>query len=144
MANQFPGVPEQYLDMFKAGISTINAGMYFEETVRNQIGKIRIPRKAVRFKNGQVQMIDVSPYLIKEGEKAISHLKKFNEVVNQIFINPKGEDQISELGYTLAGVYDEIAYLSLHDQEKVAQFVRQLTTQQNSSLTANINLNKAV
>lgn len=102
MASQFPGVPEQYLDMFKAGISTINAGMYFEETVRNQIGKIRIPRKAVRFKDGQVKMVDVSQYLIKRGENAICEMKKFNEVVNQIFINPKGEDQISELGYTLA------------------------------------------
>ena len=140
--NQFKGVPEQYLDMFKAGISAINAGMYFEETLRNQIGKIRIARKALRFTDGQVKMVDVSQYLIQQGEKAITHLKKYNEAVNQIFINPKGEEEIQELGYTLAGVFDQISYLSIADQEKVAQFVRQLTEQSNQ--TTNINLNKAI
>lgn len=142
MANQFAGVPDEYLDMFKAGISTINAGMYFEETVRNQIGKIRVPRKAVRFSDDQVQMIDVSAYLIKEGEKAIRHLKKFNEVVNQTFVNPEGSDEINELGYTLSGIFDEISFLSINDQEKVAQFVRELTKNSNQSIS--INFNKAV
>lgn len=140
--NQFPGVPPEYLDMFKAGISAINAGMYFEETLRNQVGKIRISRKALRFKDGQVKMVDVSQYLIQQGEKAINHLKKYNEAVNQIFINPNGQDQIEELGYTLAGVFDQISYLSIADQEKVAQFVRQLTEQSNKSLE--VKLNKAI
>lgn len=142
MPNQFPGVPPQYLDMFKAGISAINAGMYFEETLRNQVGKIRISRKALRFKDGQVKMVDVSQYLIQQGEKAITHLKKYNEAVNQIFINPKGEEEIQELGYTLAGVFDKISYLSIADQEKVAQYVRNLTQESNKSL--DVKLNKAI
>lgn len=140
--NQFPGVPIEYLDMFKAGISAINAGMYFEETLRNQVGKIRISRKALRFKDGQVKLVDVSQYLIQQGEKSITHLKKYNEAVNQIFINPKVEEEIQELGYTLAGVFDQISYLSVSDQEKVAQFVKLLTD--NSKQTVNVELNKAV
>lgn len=142
MSNQFQGVPPEYLDMFKAGISTINAGMYFEETVRNQIGKIRIKPKALRFADGQVKVVDVPKYLIQQGEKAIKHLKKFNECVNQIFINQKGEEEVIELGYTLANIFDEISYLSIADQEKVAQFVRSLTEQSNRSV--NIEINKAV
>ena len=127
MSNQFKGVPDEYLDMFKAGISTINAGMYFEETIRNQVGKIKIQPKAIRFRDGQVKVVDVSKYLIQQGEKAISHMKKFNEAVNQVFINPNGVDEINELGYTLAGVFDEISYLSIADQEKVALFVKSLS-----------------
>lgn len=142
MSNQFKGVPDEYLDMFKAGISTINAGMYFEETIRNQVGKIKIQPKAIRFQDGQVKVVDISKYLIQQGEKAITHMKKFNEAVNQVFINPNGVDEINELGYTLAGIFDEISYLSIADQEKVAQFVKSLTEKSKQSM--NVNLNKAV
>src|SRR5690606_22509600 len=138
--NQFKGVPPEYLDMFKAGISAINAGMYFEETLRNQVGKIRISRKALRFTDGQVNMVDLSQYLIQQGEKAITHLNKYNEAVNQSFIHPDGEGEIRELGYTRAGVVEQISYLSIADQEKVAQFVRRLSEQSNQ--TTNLRLNK--
>lgn len=140
MATQFEGVPPEYLEMFKAGISTINAGMYFEETVRNQIGKIRMKPKALRFADGQVKVVDVPKYLIQQGEKAIKHLKKFNECVNQIFINQKGEEEVIELGYTLANIFDEISYLSLKDQEEVAQFV--MKKKRESELGFSVELNK--
>lgn len=125
ITNHF-GIPDKYLDMFKAGIATINAGNYFEETLREQVGKIRLQKKAIVLANGQVQHIDVAQKLKQHGEKAIEYVKKFNNVVNQTLINNKGQDDIDCMAFELGSLYSEIAYLSITDQEKVKEFVETL------------------
>lgn len=114
ITNHF-GIPDKYLDMFKAGIATINAGNYFEETIREQVGKIRLVNKAIVLYNGQVQYVDVSKKLKQHGEKAIEYIKKFNHVVNQSLINNKGQDDIDCMAFELGSLYSEIAYLSITD-----------------------------
>lgn len=136
---QFPGVPEEYLPMFKAGISTINASMYFEETIRNQVGLIRLTPRHVKVENDVLKLVNVSDYLINKGKRAISEIKVFNKVVNQVFINPNGVDQINELGYTLGNIFDEISYLSVHDQERVAQFVMGLKKEYEAGFKVELN-----
>lgn len=125
ITNQF-GIPDKYLEMFKASISVINSGSYFEESVREQVGKIRLKQKAFIHKNGSVEIIDVSKKLQEYGNKSIEYAKKFNEVVNQSLIQKKGQDEIDCLSFTLGRLYNDIAYMSLIDQEKVTQFVDSL------------------
>lgn len=125
ITNKF-GIPDKHLEMFKAGIDTINAGSYFEETIREQVGKIRLTPKAFIHKDGQVEMIDVSKKLLEYGNRAITYAKKFNNVVNQSLIRKKGQEEIDCMSFTLGRLYSEIAYLSISDQEKVTEFVNSL------------------
>lgn len=125
ITNQF-GIPDRYLDMFKAGICVINAGSYMEEVLREQVGKIRLKPKAIILKDGQVQMIDVSRKLLQHGEKAIESLKKYNEVVNQSLIKKQGQDEIDVMAFELGELYSEIAFLSIDNQNKVKELVEQL------------------
>lgn len=125
ITNQF-GVPDRYLEMFKASISTINAGNYFEEVLREQVGKIKLQKRAITLPNGQLQYIDVSSKLIQHGTKAIEYAKKFNNVVNQSLIQSRGQDDIDEMAFELGELYSDIAYMSIANQDKVKEFVNSL------------------
>jgi hypothetical protein len=127
MESQFKGVPPEYLDMFKAAISVINSAKYFEESLRSQVGKIRMTQKAVQFQEGQAVMIDVPKYILEKGTKVLKDLKQINKVINQVFVNPKGQDDIEVMAFVLGDIFNEISYMSLKDQEEVAQFVRSKT-----------------
>lgn len=126
MSTQFKDVPEQYHEMFKAGISVINAGFYLEETLRNHVGKIKISPKQLKLIDGQFKTIQIDKYLLQQGEKALHHLKKYNECVSQLLVNKNGHDEINDMGYLLTKLFDDISYLSLSDQKKVCSFVKGL------------------
>ena len=128
--NQF-GIPDKYLDIFKASISLINSGKYFEESLRNQLGHIRMKKTAVTFADGQVKVVDINKYLLQQGDKALDHIKKYNNAINQFFVSPKAEDDINDMGYMLSELFNDISYLSITDQNKVKEFVNNLKNKNN-------------
>lgn len=125
ITNQF-GIPDKHLETFKSAVATMIACSHFEEIIRNHVPLIKMKKQVIKLKDGQYQVIDVSKKLIQHGTKAIESAKKCNDIINQLFVAKKGQDDVECMNYELSNIFLDIGFLSTKDQEKVKEFVSSL------------------